>query len=116
MSLQDSRKLETISLLLNHDEKLLEFLFNFGRPALRQEPKVLIEESITLSPSNRIKILSAIDIWKDYDSGGTTLSEILKSMDPSGLVNLVRALCHLREIRNEVMHALIDDENGGFCL
>jgi hypothetical protein len=43
-------------------------------------------------------------------------SEIFDGLNCKNLVRFIRAICHLKEIRNEVMHAVIDDENGGFCL
>ncbi len=113
-NLADSRRLETIALIFKHDERLLSRLFDFQSPRLRAPAAQLIANNADLNPSELLLIRCAIDIWNG--EGHANLSEILRHWDGEVLVRLVRALCHLKEIRNEVMHALIDDENGGFCL
>jgi hypothetical protein len=112
VSLQDSRRLEAISLLFGGDERLLRFLFNFRRPELRKSRSALRLEASHFSAGERVLIEIAMDLW----GRGGRFSPIFDDLDATNLANLVRAVCHLREIRNEVMHALIDDENGGFCL
>lgn len=39
------------------------------------------------------------------------LADALETWDEENLTRFIRAVCHLAEIRNPVMHALIDDEN-----
>jgi hypothetical protein len=112
MSVQDSKRLEVISLLFDGDETLLRFLFNLRRPELRKTRSELLLEAQRLGTGERILIEIAMDTW---DREGR-FSDVFNKLDGENLVRLVRAICHLKEIRNEVMHALIDDENGGFCL
>ena len=114
VSFPDSRRLETISLLIRANEPLLRFIFDLKRPRLRDDAKILLKEAQKLSSGERLLIQAAIDFWRG--EGNTRLSDILRDWDTSNLVSFVRAICHLKSIREEVMHGLIDDEHGGFCL
>ena len=110
----ESHRLQAIDLLLGHDERLLRFIFNLKKPELRRDPGKLMVDALSLSHSEALLVRLAMDFW---NGGGCTLfDEVLSTLDPRSLIRFVRALCHLKELRYGVMHALIDDENGGFCL
>lgn len=114
MSLQDSVKLQAISLLCGGDERLIRFIFNLKKPELRRDPGKLMVDALSLSQSEALLVRLAMDFW---NGGGCTLfDEVLSTLDARSLIRFIRALCHLKELRYGVMHGLIDDENGGFCL
>jgi hypothetical protein len=58
MSFQDSRKLETISLLFGGDERLLRFFFNLSRPELRKPRSELLLDAKRLSTGERLRVFS----------------------------------------------------------
>lgn len=113
-SLVECRRLEAIDLLFRHDERLLRFLFDFSHPRLRVPSGALLREAKSLPKADEVLVSAAIDIWNG--EGSTGFNRLLAALNDDELCSFVRALCHLKDIRNAVMHGLIDDENGGFCL
>ncbi len=114
ITFQQSHLLETISLLTEADSELLRFIFNLRIPALRKPAKALLQEAAKLGSANQLVVQAAIDLWSG--EGNTSFSNVLATWDSNQWVQFIRAICHLKEIREEVMHGLIDDQNGGFCL
>jgi len=113
-NLQDSNRLQAVSLLVSHNPRWLHFLFDYQSPQLRVSANDLLVEAEEFSFGEECLIRAAITLWGA--KGDFDLSAALLTWNEEHLVGFVRAICHLNEIRNPVMHALIDDENGGFCL
>jgi hypothetical protein len=114
VSLSESHRLQTIAILLGTDRRLMKFLFDFKNPRLRLPTEELLKSSQCFSRGEQLLIAAAIDIWSE--AGVFSFASALNHFDDTNMSRLVRAICHLREIREEVMHGLIDDQNGGFCL
>ncbi|MFN8792318.1 MAG: hypothetical protein ACK5Y2_12765 [Bdellovibrionales bacterium] len=92
----------------------MKFLFDLKNPRLRLSSEELLQQSRVFSRGEQLLVAAAIDICSE--NGRFNFAEALNHLDDTNVSRLVRAICHLREIREEVMHGLIDDQNGGFCL
>lgn len=114
VNLSESHRLQAIAILLGTDTRLMKFLFDLKSPKLRLPSADLIKHARCFSQGEQLLITAAIDIWNE--DGGFNFAAALNGLDNTNVSRLVRAICHLREIREEVMHGLIDDQNGGFCL
>ena len=114
VSLSESHRLQAIAILLDTNTRLMKFLFDLKNPRLRLPVDKLLAESKILSRGEQLLISAAIDIW--CESGGFNFAAAINHLDDTNMSRLVRAICHLREVREEVMRGLIDDQNGGFCL
>lgn len=108
-SLSDSHRLVAIYRLLDGDEKLLQFLFDLREPKLRLSADCLLSEAECLSHGEKLLILAGIDLW--CGEGHLDLGDALSTWDDKNFTHFIQAICHLKEIRNSVMHTLIDDEN-----
>lgn len=114
VSLSESHRLEAVAILLDTDTRLMRFLFDFRRPRLRCSAEELLQQVQSLSRGEQLLVAAAIDIW--CGEGKFNFATALNTLDDINMSRLVRAICHLTGIREEVMHGLIDDQNGGFCL
>lgn len=114
VSLGESHRLESIAILFNTDTLLMKFIFDFEKPRLRLNAEELLLQAKVLSSGEQLLVAAAIDIW--CENGNFNFASALSALDDTNMSRLVRAICHLREIREETMHGLIDDQNGGFCL
>lgn len=114
VSISESHRLESIALLLNTDARLMKFLFDFSKPRLRLPVDELMQQTQGLSRGEQLLVQAAVDIW--CGEGNFKFAAALNTLDDTNISRLIRSICHLREIREEVMHGLIDDQNGGFCL
>ena len=113
VSLCESHRLEAIALLLNTESRLMKFLFDFSKPRLRCPVDELLQQARSLSHGEQLLVAAAVDIW--CKQGKLDFAAALNVLDDTNMSQLIRSVCHLREIREEVMHGLIDDQNGGFC-
>lgn len=113
-SLSDRHRLEAIYLLMGGDDRLLHFVFDLDHPRLRLPANELLKQTQGWSRGEIFLVQAAIEFWTG--SSCLRLGEAISRWDEINITRFIRALCHLCEIRNSVMHGLIDDENGGFCL
>lgn len=107
-TLQDVHRLKAIYLLLGADERLLEFLFDRFSARLRAEPGQLMREVGVFSYGEQLLIRAAMDVWSG--SGAITLGQLLDTWDDQCWLQLIRAICHLKELRRDAIHALLDDD------
>jgi hypothetical protein len=113
-SLAEAHKLEVVCRLLDACDHLLEFVFDPDLPRLRKSANDLNEAMTHLNHGEQLSVAAALDIW--CGTGYFKLGKALREWTNDELTHFIQALCHLREIRNPVMHALIDDENSGIIL
>lgn len=110
VSLSQAHLLTCIYKLVGGDEKLLRFIFDLRKPKLRLASEDLLLEARAFSHGEQLLIQAGIDLW--CGQGNLKLIEALETWDEANLTKFVQAICHFSEIRNPVMHALIDDENS----
>jgi len=111
-SLSEAHLLKSIYILLGGDDRLLEFLFHRWEPKLRVGEDRLLKEAQALSSGERILIQAAVDLWSG--NGGVRLGQLIDILDDGNMTNFIKSLCHLREIREPVLHGLIDIESPSF--
>lgn len=95
----------SISILVDHDEELLQFLFSHKEPALRRPAKNLIQDSRDYSLPEQLLVRVALDFWNGR--GGARLADLFGEWDGVLWLRFVRALCHLEEIEADARDALI---------
>lgn len=108
-SLADSHRLIAVYRLLGGNDRLLKFIFDLRSPKLRLPPDTLLAEAAGLSHGEQLLVQAGIDLW--CGQGRFNLADALETWDEEITTRFIRAVCHLAEVRNPVMHALIDDEN-----
>lgn len=101
--------MDSIGILLDRDEEMLQFLLGSIPTGLRLPGQRLREESENFSPGQRLLIQAALDLWDG--SGRLCLTEALDIWEEDNWIRFIRALCHRKEIRYEVLCELIADEN-----
>jgi hypothetical protein len=112
-SVSDCRRLETIALLLEHDERLLTFLFDFKCPRLRKNSDQLIAEAHDFSASELLLIRTTIDIWKGGEDA--VIEQPLNTCDRDAMVRFIRA--HSKKFETKSCTRLLTmKKNGVFCL
>lgn len=107
---QSAHRLNVISLLLNHEEDFLEFLFGHKSYQLRISGNKLIKESKRYNRKDQLLIKAALDIWNG--SGNLEFSECLKSWDYAYWIKFIRAITCLIEIHDELIDALLKDDHN----
>ena len=112
VTLQETHRLESVYILFGGDDALLEFFFNHKAAEPRLPAKQLLLAARELDSEQTQLIRAALDIWSG--GGRATVADILKNLSDDHLTNFIKALCHLREIREPVLHGLIDIENPSF--
>lgn len=75
------RIFEAICVLLNHDEKLLNFIFEAGGKRLRERAGILKEDSWNFEESEQLLIRVALDLWSG--SGHVQLWELTEAWNQS---------------------------------
>jgi hypothetical protein len=112
VTLQQQHRLESVYILFGGDDELLEYFFNDRVAEPRLPAKDLLRGARKLGSEHSQLIRAALDIWNG--GGRATVADMLKNLSDEHLTNFIKALCHLREIREPVLHGLIDIENPSF--
>jgi hypothetical protein len=99
LSLRQNQLITCAHLLVQSDERLLQFIFHHKECRLRGSSEELLDEAKALSHGEYFLVQAAIDLWNGQ--GGTRLSDILDNLDDDHFLNLIRALLHYREIDDE---------------
>lgn len=107
---QSAHRLNVISVLLDHEENLLEFLFGHKTYQLRLSGDNLIKEAKHFNREDLLLIKAALDIWNG--SGNLKFSECLKSWDNSYWIKFIRAVTCLIEIHDDLIDALVKDNQN----
>ncbi len=99
--LAEAHLIESIHVLLGHDERLLEFFFHHKHRVPRLPSKELKMEAQLLGPTDWIRVKAALDFWDG--SGGTTLSELLRILSEKDLLQVIRGILHFQEIAQDLI-------------
>ena len=86
-----------ISLLLNHEERLLLFLFDPREPKLRKRAGILKEDAWNLETEDQLLVRAALDIWSG--SGHLALWECLEQWESIHWIQLIRCLLTLKTLK-----------------
>lgn len=87
---------QCISLLLDYDQRLIDFIFERERPRLRKRAGILIEDSWAFSHGEQLLIRAALDLWSG--SGHLQLWEMLETWDDSTWAHFVGAVAEYRRL------------------
>lgn len=111
--LVSAQLLESIYRLLGGDEHLLRIVFDFDKFPFELRCYNIRESISGLSHGQQIMVRLALDFWNQ--SGAVEFVELYETLDDVNCKRLILAICHQKQIRKEVIHALIDDEDGSIC-
>ncbi len=112
--LRRQNRISAISILCNCNPALTEFIFHHKRPKLRLTTPKLLEESQEFDREDQMIIRASIDFWNR--TAHTQLNQMLDYWDPYVWMRFVQAICHLKEVRQDVIERLMEDEERGFPL
>ncbi len=82
--------LQSITMLVGNDQRLLTFLFDTDSPRLRKRAGILKEESWQLNESEQLLVRAALDIWSG--SGHLQFWEMLEKRDIETWQNFIGAI------------------------
>ena len=88
--LAEAHLIGSIQVLLNHDERLLEFFFHHKHRVPRLPSEELKIEAQALGLGEWIRIKAALDFWDG--SGGATLNDLLRMLSEEDLLLVIRAI------------------------
>jgi hypothetical protein len=105
---------QCISLLLDYDQRLIDFIFDPARPRIRKRAAILIEDAWAFSHGEQLLIRAALDLWSG--SGHLQLWEMLETWDDASWARFVRAIAEYRRL-DEVIgeHEAESDEAKPLC-
>jgi hypothetical protein len=112
--LMNQNRISAIFILANCNPSLLEFIFHHKKTKLRHSTIHLLDESREFDLEDQLIIRVAIDFWNR--TARTDLAQMLAHWDPFVWVRFIQAIAHLKEIRQEVIEKLQEDEERGFPL
>lgn len=109
--LAQNHRIKSIGILLNHDETLCRLLFKISSSLEIAEGKEFFKNSFKdVSAEEIVLFRAALDIWNS--SGDILLWQCLWELDHLQVVQLVRAICHLRELQLEAIQGIMTDYLG----
>lgn len=100
----EQKLFRVITILLGHNQNLLNFIFDSKAPKIRKRAGILNEDSWNLSNSDQVLIRAALDIWSG--SGHVQLWELIENWDKKNWINCINALCELNGIGSQISTAL----------
>ena len=112
VTLAETHRLEAIYILFGGDDSLLDFFFHHTEPRLRLPSVDLLKAATKLDAEEYFLVRAGAEIWNGEIS--STIGGLVKRLDDDRLTNFIKAIVHLREIREPVLHGLIDIENPSF--
>lgn len=112
-NVRSTHLLESIYRLLGGEERLLRVLFDFEKSQWPFQDDNIKKVILEMNSDDQILIRLAMDFWNQ--SGSVKLIEALELLDDLNCKRLIVAICHQKQIRKEVIHALVDDEDGSIC-
>lgn len=89
-----TKLLESISLLLDNNKKILDFLFDPKSPRLRKRAGILRDDAWNLSEEDQLLVRAALDLWSG--SGHVQLWELTEAWEPEIWKRFHAAILHLR--------------------
>lgn len=95
------KMMEALNIIFKGHDKLVKFLFEDGRPRLRQEAELLLKAASGFSSGERLLIRVAIDLWNG--EAGVRLWELLERLDEENFEQVFKGLCHLKKSEDEAM-------------
>lgn len=96
--------IKCISILLDHDEEMLKFIFSHKDRALRCASKNLIEEASTFQIGEQLKVRVALDLWNRR--GAARLADLLTEWETDDWINFICTIVEFYEITDDVITAL----------
>ena len=102
--------LESIYRLLGGEEHLLRAVFDFEKQQWRFQGESFRKSISGCSHGEQILLRLAMDFRTQ--SSTVYLMEVLDTLDDINVQRLILAICHQKQIRKEVIHALVSDEDG----
>jgi hypothetical protein len=111
-TLAETRRLEAIYILFGGDDSLLDFFFHHTEPGLRLPTAALLKAAARLDAEEFQLVSVGVGIWSG--TGGARVGDVVRQLDDDRLTNFIKSISHLREIRESVLHGLIDIESPSF--
>lgn len=96
--------IKCISLLLDHDEDRLKFLFSHKDRAIRRPAKNLIEDASKFHLKEQLKIRVALDLWNRR--GAARFADLLTEWDHEDWVRFLHAMAEFHEVTSDLLTAL----------
>lgn len=96
LAVKDMISIHAIHILLNSDERLLQFLFDHQKVKLRESPAQLLDEAKTLSACEFLLISIAIDIW--CGEASTPINKILADLCDQYFLRFLQAMAYQKEL------------------
>jgi hypothetical protein len=90
---------QCISLLLGYDKRLIEFVFDPGKPKIRKRAGILREDAFFFSHGEQLLIRAALDFWSG--SGQLALWEMLEVWDSATWNRFTHAVSEYRRLELE---------------
>jgi hypothetical protein len=90
---------QCISLLLDYDKRLIEFVFDPERPKIRKRAGILREDAFFFSHGEQLLTRAALDFWSG--SGQLALWEMLETWDSATWTRFVHAVAEYRRLELE---------------
>ncbi len=111
--MRSTQLLESIYRLFGGEERLLRVVFDFEKSRWPFQNISIQKAILEINSGDEILVRLAMDYWNQ--SGSVKIVEALEFLDDLNCKRLLVAICHQKQIRKEVIHALVDDEDGSIC-
>ena len=110
-SLISCQRIGAIRRLFNDDDDLMHEIFHPCFGELRAAPEEILRQSQFLSRSHQVLIKAALDIW--CGAANLNIGEMLDVLDDFAVINFIKCICTLREIRLPCIKAIVEDLETG---
>jgi hypothetical protein len=97
----ERKMMETMNIIFNGHEKLLNFLFEHNRPKLRQEASLLLQAACGFSSGEQLLIRVGIDLWNG--EADVKLWELVERLDENNFEQIFKALLYLKKSEDDGM-------------
>ena len=91
--------LNSISILFNNDERLLQFFFSHKEPVLRLPARCLVTESNGFEHRDQLLVRVALDYWNRR--GYAKLNDMLNEWDHEYWLRFLKSISHLEELQDD---------------
>ena len=97
----ENKMMETMNIIFNEHEKLLDFLFEDNCPKLRQEANLLLLAARGFSSGEQLLVRVGIDLWNG--EANVKLWELVERLDENNFEQIFKAILHLKKSEDEGM-------------